>query len=121
VSIFRVPFEVVDASGRRSEPLEGLVDTGATFTWIRRDVLEKLGYEPEEQWEFELADGRRTLYGIKWVTVRLDGREGPTPFVFGEEGTEPLLGVFTLEGFRLGVDAVNERLIQPPAMLKVFR
>ena len=121
MSSFRVPFEVADVTGQRFEAVEGLVDTGATFTWIPRNLLERLGHQPEEEWEFELADGRRAKYGVKWMTVRLDGRRGPTPIVFGEERTDPLLGVFTLEGFRLGVDAVNERLIETPAMLKDCR
>ncbi len=94
-----------------------MVDTGATYTWIPASILERLGHEPEEQWEFELGDGPKTIYGVKWVTVRVDGSSHPTPVVFGEEGTERLLGVVTLEESRLGVDAVNERLVTTPPRL----
>ena len=94
-----------------------MVDTGATYTWVPRSLLERLGHQPSEQWEFELGDGRKTVYGVKWLTVRLNGTSHPTPVVFGEEGTEPLLGVVTLEESRLGVDAVNERLIPTPPRL----
>jgi hypothetical protein len=34
------------------------------------------------------------------------------------KGGEPLLGAFTLEGFGLGVDPVNRRLIPVPGLLK---
>jgi hypothetical protein len=38
--------------------------------------------------------------------------------VFGDPESEPLLGVFTLEGFGLAADAVNRRLISVPGLLK---
>ncbi len=115
---FRVPIEVGDPEGQRFEPMEALVHTGATSTWVPRSVLDGLGHAPEEEWDFVLADGRHVGYGVKWIMVRLDGQTHPTPVVFGEEGTEPLLGVVTLEEFRLGVDAVNQRLIPTPGLLK---
>jgi predicted aspartyl protease len=110
--------EIGDPTASRFVRLEALVDTGATYTWGPRSVLLGLGHSPDEEWDFELADGRLLQYGIRWMTVRLDGRAYPTPVVFGDDGTEPLLGVVTLEEFRLGVDAVNQRLIPTPALLK---
>lgn len=115
---FRVSIDVGDASGERFERLEALVDTGATYTWVPRSLLERLGHAPEEEWDFILADGRTVMYGVSWVPLRLDGHIRPTPIVFGDNGTEPLLGVVTLEEFRLGVDAVNQRLIHTPGLLK---
>lgn len=117
MSHFRVPIEIADQSAQRFERVEAMVDTGATYTWVPASILQRLGHQPEEQWEFELADGRKITYGVKWVTVRVNGSSHPTPVVFGEEGTEPLLGVVTLEESRLGVDAVNERLIPTPPRL----
>jgi clan AA aspartic protease len=115
---FRVRIEVTDAEGTRAEALEALVDTGATYTWVARSVLQTLGHTPDEDREFVLADGRQVTYGIAWVPVRIDSRTRPTPVVFGDEDTEPLLGVVTLEEFGLGVDAVNQRLVPTPALLK---
>ena len=37
--------------------------------------------------------------------------------VFGEQGSEPILGVVTLEEFRLAVDPVNHQLIYVPGRL----
>ena len=115
---FRVSVEVGDPRGERFEPVEALVDTGASYTWLPRSLLERLGHEPEEDRDFVLADGRRVEYGIATALVRMDGRVKPTQVVFGDEGTEPLLGVITLEEFGLGVDALNERLIPTPGLLK---
>ena len=117
---FRVRIEIGDPQGQRFEALEALVDTGATYTWVPRSTLERLGHKPEREWDFILADGRKVLYGMAWALVRLNGETQPTPVIFGDEGTQPLLGVVTLEEFRLGVDAVNQRLVPTPGLLKRF-
>ena len=62
VGDFRVSIQIARAKGERFEPLRALVDTGSTFTWIPRDVLEGLGVRPEQEWPFELADGREQRY-----------------------------------------------------------
>ncbi len=113
--------EVVEVSGRgggRFERLEALVDTGATYTCIPRTVLERLGIVPEEEWPFVLADGREVRYPMAWIDIRMQGRVQPTIVVFAEPGSEPILGVVTLEEFRLAVDPVNRRLISVPGLLK---
>jgi predicted aspartyl protease len=118
---FWVEIAISDESGSRFETLKALVDTGATYTWVPRPTLEALGHSPEEDWEFELTDGRMANYGVKWIVVRINGNAHPTPVVFGEPGTGALLGAVTLEESRLGVDAVNERLIPTPGLLKRHR
>ena len=115
---FRVTLHLAGATGERFTLMEALVDTGASYTWIPRDVLEGLGVRPDEERVFVLADGRAVRYPIAWVRVRLDERTQPTLVVCGDSGTEPLLGAFTLEGFGLGVDPVNRRLIPVPGLLK---
>ena len=116
---FWVPVEVGDVSGARFESVEALVDTGSTYTWIPRDVLDRLGVAPEEDWPFELADGREVQYPVAWTPIRLvTGRSRPSVVVFGQPGSQPILGVVTLEVFRLAADPVNHRLISVPGLLK---
>ena len=116
---FRVPIQVGRRGGERFQPLSALVDTGSTYTWVSRDVLEELGVTPEEEWPFELADGREVRYPVAWVQIRLEARrEQPTLVVFAPSGAEPILGVVTLEEYRLAADPVNRRLISVPALLK---
>ncbi len=117
----RVTLEVADRVGRGFVSLQALVDTGATYTWVPASVLQALGHEPDEDREFVLTDGRTRVYRIGWVPVRLEGRLRPTPVVFGDEGTEPLLGVVTLEEFGLAVDPVGRRLVPVPGLLKAGR
>ena len=117
---FHYSLEVGDFDGRRFEAVDALVDTGATYTSIPSDVLDRL-VSPHEQRPFILASGERVSYGIAWVRIRLDGREEPTMVIFGNRGSDALLGAFTLEGFGLGVDAVNRQLIPTPGYLVGIR
>jgi len=118
---FHVSVQVSHRAGGRFESLNALVDTGATYTWIPRDVLEGLGIVPEDQWPFVLADGREVLYPVAWINIRMRDRVQPTIVVFGEPGSEPILGVVTLEEFLLAVDPVSRRLISVPGLLKALR
>src|SRR5437899_917079 len=115
---FRVSIEVGRRGGERFAHLEALVDTGATYTWVPRDVLEGLGVVPDEEWPFELADGREVRYPVAWMRIRIGERAQPTIVVFGEPGSEPILGVVTLEEFLLAADPVHRRLIPVPGLLK---
>lgn len=115
---FWVSIEVGDARGRRFERMKALVDTGATYSWVPRDILDRLAVAPEEEWPFVLADGREVRYPVAWLQLRIGKRGRPTIIVFGEPGSEPILGVFALEGFRLAADPVNRRLVSVPGLLK---
>lgn len=118
VGNFRVRIDVGRRGADRFVPLRALVDTGSTYTWVPRDVLAELGVTPEQEWPFELADGREVRYPVAWIQIRLEGREAPTLAIFAPRGAEPILGAFTLEGFLLAADPVNERLISVPGLAK---
>jgi predicted aspartyl protease len=115
---FRVPIEIGNLARGPFDRLEALVDTGARHTSWPRDRLERMGVLPEEEWPFVLADGREVAYGVAWARVRIAGKSRPTIVVFAEPGSEPLLGAFTLEGFRLAPDPIARRLIPVPGLLK---
>src|SRR5207245_5898412 len=111
----RVAVQIGNRAGGRFQPIEALVDTGTTYSWVPRDVLERLAVVPEDEWPFVLADGREVRYPVAWINIRLGARAQPTIVVFGDQGSEPILGGVTLEDFRLAVDPVNHRLISGPA------
>src|SRR5947208_15349126 len=60
---FRVPIQIARAKGERFEPLRVVVDTGSTFTWVPRDVLERLGVSPEQEGIRVGRRSRTTLSG----------------------------------------------------------
>lgn len=99
------------------EEVEALVDTGATYTWLPRSLLERLGVRPAFRREFETADGRVIERELAEVAIHLNGEIHFTLVVFGDEGTRPLLGVVTLETFGLGVDPVRQRLVPVRGLL----
>ncbi len=108
---FRQVVEIGPSDAGPFEPVEAVVDTGATFSQFPRSLLSRLGVRPIEQQEFTLADGRRVAREVAVVTVRLGGRTRPTVCVVGDEGVPALLGAVTLESFGLAADPVNRRLV----------
>ncbi len=108
---FRAAFEIGDPQGRRWEVVEAVVDTGASYTWAPREVLTRLSVRPQFRREFATADGRVIEREMAVTMARWNGQVLPTLVVFGDEGSQPLLGAYTLEGFGLAPDPVNRRLI----------
>lgn len=117
MGVFTVEIKVSDDSGARFEPFDAGVDKGASYTWIPRPSLEALGHTPEGERNFVLADGRRIQYGVKEIRVKVNGSSTTTWVVFGEPGTDALLGAVTLQELGLGVDSLNEQLIPVPGKL----
>lgn len=114
---FRVIIEIGDPEGHRYEAVEALVDTGATYTAVPASLLARLGVVPHTRDTFILADGRRVERDVGCTWIRVNGRTELTLVVFGETGTEPLLGAHTLEGLRLTADPVSRQLIPVPGLL----
>ena len=121
VGTFSVAMEVGNPEGTSFEAVEALVGTGASFSWIPRDLLERLRVPAQQRWEFEVADGRIILRDVGRTWVRIDGRNEITLVVFGDEGSPPLLGAYTLEGFLLAPDPVNQRLIRVRGLAMMTR
>ena len=92
------------------------VDTGSTYTWVPRDILDSLGVRARFRREFETADQRVVTRDLAITMSRLNGQEMPTIVVFADEGGVPLLGAYTLGGFGLAADPVNGRLIPVRAL-----
>lgn len=113
---FHVTIEVAPLSGSSWVPVEVLVDTGATYTKVPRDLLSALGVRPSVNRRAQIANGQFIERHLADAMIRLNEEEHPNLVVFGEAGEEPLLGSVTLETFSLGVDPVNKRLIPVHAL-----
>src|SRR5260370_15899793 len=68
----------------RTEEVSLLVDTGATLSWIPREILEKLGVVAFSRLPFTLADGHRLERDTTAVLMTVDGRKGALQGAFGE-------------------------------------
>ena len=106
-----VTIEVGDTRGERFETVEVMVDTGSTYTALPGDLLRRLGVPVAEIAQSELADGSMAPIEVGDTIIRLEGRQFPTPVIFGGDGGPSLLGVMALERARLAVDPLNGRLI----------
>jgi predicted aspartyl protease len=86
--------------------VEAIVDTGAIYSVVRRDLLEQLGVKPVERRRFR-AFGGYVERDIGEVGMVLMGRRRIVPVVFGEDGDPAVVGVTALEIFGLEVDVVR--------------
>ncbi len=118
MGLFSWPFEIGNLNGGSFERVEGLVDTGATFSSLPASTLRRLGVEPTEIIEFDLADGSTIERQLGEARARVEGREVITAVIFGDETDSSLLGAYTLERVMLAVDSYGRRLIPVRASLK---
>lgn len=108
---FNWPMRIAGMSGGRFVDLEATVDTGAFYSALPAHLLHELGVEPLERRTLVLADGRRIEADIGEARATIDGRTVTTLVIFGEDGSPPLLGAYTLEGLALAVDPVAGCLV----------
>ena len=53
----RYPIEIGDPAGEHFEMLNAWADTGASYTLVRRGIMENLGHSPTYHGCFRLANG----------------------------------------------------------------
>lgn len=88
------------------------IDTGAIYSFIPEDFLEKIEFQPEETRTLIFADGRtdKRLFGFcKFQIENLSGNL-ICPVIAGAKDSLFLLGATALENFGVEVDPVNKEL-----------
>jgi len=109
--------EILETDVRRVE-VEALVDTGATYPALPKDMIEKLGLTFLREVDGEVAGGhaKLRLYGL--AIVQIEDRIAGCPVIERPKGTSPVIGVVALEQMGFRVDPVTGRLIKGlPLML----
>jgi predicted aspartyl protease len=81
-----------------------------------RDELQRIGVKPEGKTAYELADGTVKEYPFGLVRIEFMGETTAGRVVFGDPGSEPLLGVTALESVGIMVDLANQTLKRLPAI-----
>lgn len=107
------------ARPRREVKVRFLVDSGAAYSVVPATVLCRLGIKPSSKWVFILADGTSIERKLGNALFRMNGEEGASPVVFGEEGDSILLGVVSLEALGLILDPIKRELRPMPMLLTV--
>ncbi|MGB9760117.1 MAG: retroviral-like aspartic protease family protein [Thermoproteota archaeon] len=105
--------------GEKEERVRFLVDSGATYTVLQRNVWERLGLTPKRTVELVLADGSTISRQLSEAIVELPPYgQYYTPVILGESEDENLLGAVTLEIFGLMLDPLKRVLRPIRAILK---
>jgi clan AA aspartic protease len=105
------------AHPRRAARLKFLVDSGALYSVVPASVLRRLGIKPGKTRTFFLADGTEIKRAIGQALFRLNGDEGASPVIFGEEGDSVLLGSVSLEALGFVLDPLKRELRPLPMIL----
>jgi predicted aspartyl protease len=95
----------------RAEEIEALVDTGAAFSWIHRERLERLGAHALRRIGFRAIDGSIVERDTAAVWVGSNGFTAPDIVVMAEPNDMEVIGVHTIEGLGLAADPVQKKLI----------
>ena len=93
-----------------------LVDTGATDSLVPRQRLEAIGIRPEASRTYVLADGTEIRMDVAIARIEVMGEIVGGTVLFGDENTEPLLGVTALESLGIIIDPLNQQLEKLPAV-----
>lgn len=117
MGLFQVEIEVLPADGGTPESQSVLVDTGASYLSLPRNVLTALGYRAIDRQRVVFATGQVEVWDVTEVRVRLQGRERTVLAFLAPEQAPRLMGAQTLETFGLGVDPLGKRLIPVDAHL----
>jgi len=106
-------------AGRPDETrsIKFLVDSGAIYSVVPRDILDELAIRPIKREEFRLADGSRVARDKGIALFRYGERVGGADVIFGETGDSTLLGAMTLEALGLGLDPLRRELHPLPMMI----
>ncbi len=109
MGLFRVAGRLTGPTGQ-SEVVDFIVDTGATFLVVPRELADRLELVARRTRAVQLAGGREESWPIGEVRLTLDGDEVTTPCFIAQEGPI-LLGAVPLESLLLAVDPVAKRLV----------
>ena len=94
-----------------------LVDTGATFSVLPREVLVRAGVTPVEQREILTVERNLLRRDLGYVGTEVAGRRVLSPVLFGEGQDFAVLGAVTLEIAGLAVHPERKELFARPSLL----
>ncbi len=117
MGILRKRVEIGDPTGRRFEQVEALIDTGATYSVFPASQLRRIGVTATDRIRLLIGDSSSIDRDIGEARIRLEGKDGTTAVVFGDESLPPLLGAHALESLRLMVDLTNQTLVPIQGLL----
>lgn len=99
------------------QPMRLLVDTGSTLTWIRGEVLERLGIVKVRERSFQPITGPPIRRWIGLASVEFEGERAATNIAFALPTDAEVFGLTTVEELGLEVDPIRHRLKESDTLL----
>jgi predicted aspartyl protease len=96
---------------------ELIVDTGSTYTWVRKERLETIGVKPTGLKRFRTMEGKTIEREVGEAVIECLGESATRIVVFAEKGDAEVMGVDTLEGLGLEIDPVTKQLRKAESLL----
>jgi predicted aspartyl protease len=114
----RVPIKLANPADRSRaiDVQSALVDTGATWTTVSRDIAEDLGLEIVGQQSARSAAGPMSI-DQSYCFVEFEGRSMVTPVWVSDSYPGVLIGVITLEALGFAVDPGTGKLVDSELLL----
>lgn len=101
------------------EEVQLLVDTDSIYSWIRAEMLRRLGVRPRSRRVFTTIEGKSIERDVGDAFVEHDGEAASTVVVFGLSEDAEVLGLHALESLGLEVDPVSRTLRRSGCLLAV--
>lgn len=118
MGVFKVKARVWNPSDNSKEAaVNFVVDTGATYTVLPANVLDRLAVDSIRMVKLRLADNKVLEKKLGEIGIEIEGyTASATPVIFGEKGVY-LLGSVTMEQLGLAPDPVKKKLKPVEALL----
>lgn len=94
----------------KSEEVDLLVDSGAIFTSIPREILIRLDLKPIDREKLKVYGGAIVEREIGWALIEYSGKRRVVPVIFGEKEDTPMLGATSLESLGFQIDPITKKL-----------
>jgi len=96
-----------------------LVDTGSTYTWIKRKKLDEIGIKIMGRRKFRTIENNVIEREIGEAVIECLGEKATRIVVFAGEDDIEVIGIDTLEGLGLEIDPITKELRKSEALLAV--
>ncbi|KPV62015.1 MAG: hypothetical protein AOA66_1521 [Candidatus Bathyarchaeota archaeon BA2] len=98
--------------------VKALVDTGATFPALPKEIISELALPNLGEHPAETAEGTGKVELSANAIIKIEDRIAQSPIIIRPKGTTPLIGVVALEQMGYKVDPTTGKLIKGlPLML----
>ena len=116
-------FQIASIDKKKFVDVEGYVDTGAVYSIIPADLLERIGVKRKRRVVVKgICCKKEVWIGDALFRIIVDGEilEGVSSVIFGDDPELVLLGSHALEALGLEVDVTNKKLKKASYMIMYY-